>query len=138
MTKAETKAIVQANYRALESAIDKASGRRDLQRVLARLVDVALRQEREHRAFGARFTRGAARYKLPAKLAAEYFAVRAVAEDYRHLTAVSALSYLASCREDFQVGAMLGAALRVDQVEWSPTPDFARIDYAADFADTME
>lgn len=49
---------------------------RDASQWLERSLDSARREEVGHRKMGARFTRGAARYKLPIADAARFFAVK--------------------------------------------------------------
>lgn len=44
--------------------------------LMQRAFDAALKSEREHRRFGARFTNGAARYRESATTAAKYFVMK--------------------------------------------------------------
>ncbi len=111
--------------------------------MLDRLYAIALKQEKEHRALGARFTRGRAAYKHSAALAAKYFAVHAVLSPVRLAgsSVESALRALAGLREDYVQGAILAAYLRERGIPYKLavfTSDmFEAIDYARDFGGAL-
>lgn len=112
----------------------------EAERMLVRLEAIALRQERDHRAMGARFTSGQAKYKRSAKLAARYFVLKTVLAPLRveDNSVESALRALATLREDYVLGALLAAYLRERGIPYKLeafTKDaFEAIDYVKDFA----
>jgi len=132
MTKNEVRVLVDTNFCALEAVCGQANS--TCEELLSRLVATCERQEREHLAFGRRLLGRAPKRQHSIKLTAYYFAVKCASEDYRHLGTQDALSYLAGLREDYQIGAMLGAALRERGHAFSPSVKFHEIDYSVDFA----
>jgi hypothetical protein len=110
------------------------------ERMLVKLEAIALRQEREHRAFGARFTGGRAGYQRSVKLAARYFVVKCVTSTLRveGNDVESALRALAGLRDDYVQGALLAAYLRERGIPYklstASADAFEAIDYARDFA----
>jgi hypothetical protein len=95
--------------------------------LLARLMAVATKQERQHRS-GYK----PSDYASPVIVAAKYFAVHSCQKDYRHLAPRAALAHIATLREDHQIGALLGALLAENVVFRGMTPAFQAIDYAKD------
>lgn len=106
----EIKKVIEAAFAELQEACEAYDGAQGSWARLAcnlldKIVATATRQEKEHRkSVGGK-------YKSTIKLAARYFAVRATQADYRHLAPRAALARVATLREDYQIGAMLGALL---------------------------
>ena|SRR5690349_14025180 len=70
MTKAQTKAAIDAAFRALDRACDAKGG--EAQTLICKAYDAALESERRHRRFGAGF----GGYRVSAETAARYFVVK--------------------------------------------------------------
>ncbi len=114
-----TKTPIDTAYEALERVCDGIPGN-TASRLLTRLTETALRQEKQHR-------HGRGRARKPASLAARYWAVRCT-----YAAPVLTLVELASLREDYQIGALLGAYLRKHAFLPSLPTGFEEIDYAKD------
>lgn len=105
---------VNTLYNHCERVCDNAGpGWGRLQREFIELYETALKQERENRAMGRRFTNGRAGYKGSAALAARYFVIKCLLLDpVDPAKGESALAYtkrLASVRRDYQLGAFIRA-----------------------------
>lgn len=70
MTKAKTKALIDAAYRALDRACDESGD--EAQRLITKAYYAALEGERRHRRFGA----GLGGYRMSADTAARWFVVK--------------------------------------------------------------
>ena len=131
--KSHVRNTVEQNFRALEAACGQAG----LDRSLDRLVDVCERLEKEHLAFGARLLRRKPKRQQPISTTARYFAVKVVTCDdhFKESNMSKILAYLEGCREDYQIGAMLSAALaeRTGNT-FKATETFTQLDYCAHFA----
>ncbi len=110
---------------------------RDADAWFRRSFEAAQRGEREHRAMGARFTRGAARYKLPVADAARCFAVKWFLS--AHERAPTSFADACAAREDCLYG--YGARDRVcetNEAGWlvlgHEYADVVELDYCKAFA----
>jgi hypothetical protein len=110
-----------------------------------RFWNIALKEaeksEREHRAFGTRFTRGQARYKQPVKVAARYFLAKFTLEMLDELEAngPTAISWneAASTRTEAMLCRAIAECLREDHQEQLAAIPRAvlTLDYSKDIAD---
>ena len=137
-----TKQTIENAYEALERVCESTDSDHP-RRLFDRLTNVATAHERQHRrGTGA----GARMRKSSVATAAKYFVVRCVYAPLPGvdpngifggpppLSTLQTVAGLATLREDYQIGAMLGAYLRVYAALPALPDGFDAIDYATDLA----
>lgn len=119
MTKAKTKALIDAAYHALDRACDETP---DAGSLLAKAYNAALDGERRHRRFGA----GWGSYRCSAETAARFFVVKWFVDPGKVTSAREA----AALRLDCLYASALREVLAVDRAA-DPWGLFARLEPAA-------